>query len=41
MLEKVIKNNPVTARVVEELEKMMRRAFSSMNELAQKDGIDH
>ncbi len=29
------------AKVVEELEKMMRRAFSSMNELAQKDGIDH
>jgi len=29
------------AKVVEELEKMMRKAFSSMNELAQKDGLDH
>ena len=29
------------AKVVGELDKMMRRAFSSMNQLAQKDGIDH
>ncbi len=29
------------AKVVEELDKMMRRAFSSMNELAKKDGLDH
>ncbi len=29
------------AKVVEELEKMMRKAYSSMNELSQRDGIDH